>query len=96
MHSTLAKLMAATWTAWSSVVGVKIKQVCHYTYLPSYLCTYLRDSTWALGRFWRFLSREVGVIRYMCVPTAAMVLRYYVKYYVREVLNPSQEPEQLL
>ena len=34
---------------------------------------------------------RAGVTRCYC-----MVLRYYVKYYVWEVLNPSQEPEQLI
>eukprot|EP01043_Picozoa_sp_COSAG02_P041242 COSAG02_NODE_3403_length_6798_cov_63.887744_7_plen_64_part_00 len=48
------------------VILLQNKQMCHCTYLPvPFLsCTYLHDSTWALGRFWRFLSLEVGVLRY--------------------------------
>ncbi len=43
------------------------------TYLPLIACTYLHNSTWPLGRFWRFLSLEVGVIRYRyCTGTSTM------------------------
>eukprot|EP01043_Picozoa_sp_COSAG02_P008315 COSAG02_NODE_263_length_26627_cov_47.198168_24_plen_93_part_00 len=43
------------------------------TYLPLIACTYLHDSTWPLGRFWRFLSLEVGVIRYGGVALAQLL-----------------------
>ena len=46
------------------------------------------------GRWGRVCTRSRS--RLVATSALAMVLRYYVKYYVWEVLNPSQEPEQPL